>query len=365
MDEAILASHGSYSDRNEFVSEAIWDRLNEDAAAGSPRKPTSTERPTEPSEIRNRPVVAVPPPVSASSPGNDSSPVIAAKLSNEHRQDESKITIEDFLSLTAIPAVQSRGLTLPMGRSSGINFGLHNRDMPTLWIAAHLIKAVCDNGAPIPWATFTSGLRLSAQAVADELRTLDAIRAGPVKAAIGFPRGGDKARISEDRFISTALGVPTRDGAAGPAFLLGLVAADDPHATRPAVAPTPEALSLISTLAENGLRLELPQPPAAALHWLDHIASVNTDEYEAWLAVLKVIGDKPSRTDLIAAFPQWTGSTADTNCMGYVSRSREWGLVHAELRDGRYQLTGLGEQIINDYARRRSSGPVHVPGGLR
>ncbi len=364
MDEAILASHGAYSDRNEFVSEAIWDRLNEDAAAGSPRKPKSTERPTEPSEIRNWSVDPVPP-VSASSPGNDSSPVIAAKLSNEHLQDEPKITIEDFLSLTAIPAVRSRGLTLPMGRPSGINFGLHNRDMPTLWIAAHLIKAVCDNGAPVPWATFTSGLRLSAQAVADELRTLDAIRAGPVKVAIGFPRGGDKARISEDRFISTALGVPTREGAAGPAFLLGLVAADNPHATRPAVAPTPEALSLISTLAESGLGLALPQPPAAALHWLNHIASVNTQEYEAWLAVLRVIGDKPSRTDLIAAFPQWTGSTADTNCMGYVSRSREWGLVHAELRDGRYQLTGFGEQIINDYARRRSSGPIHSQGGIR
>ena len=36
---------------------------------------------------------------------------------------------------------------------------------------------------------------------------------------------------------------------------------------------------------------------------------------------------------------------AETNCTGYVSRSREWGLVEPELVDGRYRLTQLGSTV--------------------
>lgn len=72
------------------------------------------------------------------------------------------------------------------------------------------------------------------------------------------------------------------------------------------------------------------------------------EEHSTWLAVLLALREKPTRSDLVDLFPQWPGTQADTNCMGYISRGREWGLVGADLVEGRYELTELGHVVVKE-----------------
>lgn len=342
MDEAIVTSRGGYSDRNDFVAEAIWDRLNEDATVDTQVKPSVRS-------VRSKSATALPRPESQSaSAGTATSKVPNAPVEIDDEGGIPRSVAEGYLPLAEAVTGRGQTPTVPLTPANGVNFGLHNRDLPSLWVTTFLANEVRRMRTPVAWSSFTTSVRIQGQAVGEGLRSLDALLRMPVKVAVGFPKGGDKARASEDRFISTALGTPTREGTAGPGFLLGLIAADDPVATRPLLAPTPAALDLLAGLAEDGFGLRLPQPVAATRRWLAHIEAVNVAEHKAWMEILHAVADKPSRTELIGRFPVWTGSQADTNCMGFISRSREWGLVEPDLPDGRYRLTDLGEQIASD-----------------
>lgn len=59
-------------------------------------------------------------------------------------------------------------------------------------------------------------------------------------------------------------------------------------------------------------------------------------EQQAWAKILRELGTGPTRAELVSRFP---GSKDETNCMGFVSRSREWGLLEPRLVNGRYLLT--------------------------
>ena len=125
------------------------------------------------------------------------------------------------------------------------------------------------------------------------------------------------------------------------------MAADDPSAARPAIAPTEGALHLLDDLLARGLSATLPHPEAVTRRWLDHVAANAPEEHSAWMSVLAALRGRPTRTELVSMFPEWEGSRADTNCTGYVSRGREWGLVAPELSNGHYDLTALGEHVLN------------------
>ena len=349
MDEHIVASQGMYLDRNDFVGEAIWDRLNEDAVAsdGAP----SALRPTTRTSSDGRTVTeaAKPSPVPTGSVADQiTTSTLPAAV------DQSVSVKDNALLDTLRTAAEQAESTPTLDRRPmpGINFGLHNRDLPTLWVTAELAAQVREEGQPVPWVTFVQRLRSAAQRAGEDLRHLDRLSGTGVKVAIGFPKPGDKARNSEDRLVSTALGGPTRAGVTGPAFLLGLVAADDPTAPRPAVAPTPEALRLLSDLLARGLVTALPHPDDVTIRWMEHVAACAPEEHAAWMAVLTAVRGNPSRLELVSMFPEWEGSRADTNCTGYVSRGREWGLVTPELFDGRYSLTTLGEHILHGRAAK-------------
>jgi len=57
------------------------------------------------------------------------------------------------------------------------------------------------------------------------------------------------------------------------------------------------------------------------------------------------------------AVPRVAHTTAETNCMGFVSRSREWGLVLPRLLDGRYLLTTLGVALVEQAEARVPARP--------
>jgi len=294
MDGLILASGGRYFDREEFIAEAILDRLAEEGAAPAPAAPPVT--------------------------------VPAQELEETFR----------------IGGTWSATAQAPARVQAGHNFGLHNRDLPTLWAVGNLVK---HSGKPVDWATFTSQLRPTAQAVGAWLRKIDAAEAPPVKASTGFPRGGSKSKSSEDRFLATALGQIRAGEMQGPAFLMSLLAHEP--TTEGSVTATDAAVILLQDLATAGLSFRLPQPVETTRTWLGHLHKFAPDEHKAWLEVLTAVAKEPTRAELVAEFPQWSGSVADTNCMGYISRSREWGLIEAQLHDNRYRLTDLGHEMIN------------------
>jgi hypothetical protein len=307
MDQAILQSRGAYLDRNEYVAEAIRDRLTEEEGLA----------PAEPAPAMERSVLQVQGPLAT--------PRVAASAPEWGRWRG-----------TSIPTSSAR----PVG---GVNFGLHNRDYPTLWALNELAARVAELGAPVKWRELTARLRKQAQATGAWLRARDAEQPSMLKIATGFPKTGEKARASEDRFLTASVGTVNRNGVDGPFFLLGL-ASLTPDGER--VLPTSEGLDVLGALIDAGLRDSLPQSPAAFRVWWRHIASLASEEHECWVRLLKAIAQQPNRAELLVEFPEWTGSRAETNCMGLVSRSREWSLVTNELADGRYQLTDLGHQVV-------------------
>lgn len=331
MDERIVASRGTYLDRNEFVAEAVWDRINEDAARDGSTAVVMTGSFSHATDIE---------PVSDVDVG--------AETSTSKANEPIGLATSDFqpLPLHQIAERRAKVPTLPRQAVGGTIFGLHNRDLPTLWIVTHLARMTAEDGGPIPWNGFVNRLRGVGQEAGLFLRAADSQPGVTVKASVGFPKPGDKARASEDRLVTTALGAPSRSGLTGPGLLLGLVGTDDPTEARPAVAVTTEALDLIADLADAGFGLTLPQPEAATRRWLDYVATYAPEEHGTWLRVLRIVSKEPTRPELVARFPEWTGSTADTNTTGYVSRGREWGLVAPELSEGRYRLTPLGERVV-------------------
>jgi signal transduction histidine kinase len=237
---------------------------------------------------------------------------------------------------------------LPDRQGRGSNFGLHNRDLPTLWALDQLASRVAHLGEPVQWKDFNHSLRARAQIAGEWLRARDRARPHTLRAATGFPKPGPKASLSEDRFImaNVAHRASSREG---PFQVLGL--ASFVGAER--IAPTEQGLRLLGRLLDAGLSNELPHGPEVLWPWWSYLEEAAPAERRAWAGVLRELRTGPTRVELISRFPEWPGTTAETNCMGFVSRSREWGLVQPRLLDGRYLLTALGVALIEQEEARR------------
>lgn len=304
MDHAILGSGGAYQDRSEFVTEAIRDRLTEEAAAtGGKSEPTADSISTnEPDDMEQAP------------PGIDGS--------------------EDALRLGA----WSPAGTYTVAARSGdeVSFGLHNRDLPTLW-ALDRLASMCANG-PVRWDEYIIRIRAESALTGEQLRLQDLARANRIKAGLGFPKPGPRVDQSIDRFVAAMVGsLKRRDG---PLFGLGLVGS--PEHERHQLAPTIAGLETLRALIDDGLGSTLPHPALALERWWGYLGNWAPSEHAAWTKVLTVVREEPTREELVARFPEWPRTTADTNTTGFISRSREWGLVEPELQERRYQLTELG-----------------------
>jgi hypothetical protein len=175
------------------------------------------------------------------------------------------------------------------------------------------------------------------------LRRAEAPKSSGTRASVGFPKLENGLSKSFDRFVSAFVG----NGIDGPLVMLGLAA--PVRDLDRAMLPTDAGVSVLRSMISAGVDGRLPHPARAAELWWAHVGRNCPDEYSAWRRMLVAAGRRPSRQGLVASFPEWAGSLADTNVMGLVSRSREWGLLEPELVDRRYYLTLLGSRAREDF----------------
>lgn len=308
MDRAILAAAGAYQDRNEFVAEAIRDRLVEEASLRDTRS-----RPASDEKAPRRPTLEA---------------VIQGE-SLEGSVDLGSWRDRSPASLPALPTTE-------------VNFGLHNRDFPTLWALDTLAVLSADEGAPVAWDRFLDRVRNEGALLGERLRMRDLAKPTALRVGVGFPKPGPKIAASIDRFVASNVGSGRR--ADGPFFVLALAAFADHEHER--LAPTDAGLRVLSDMIQRGLGPDLPQPPGAFECWWRYTSELAPAEHAAWLKVLQVIEGEPTREALTHQFPEWRGHTATTNTVGFISRSREWGLTEPEMIEGRYRLTDLGRTVV-------------------
>jgi hypothetical protein len=331
MDKRVLASGGVYSDRNEFVTEAIRDRLAEDAALEDEQKAAPPARHRKPTGRQSAEQVVgyVAPELARAA-----EPMVAPAIPAARRARGDQLYLGDWQ--------RGSSCTVPTQRSDRVSFGLHNRDFPTLWALNRL--ATMTGRDAVEWGQFLEFVREEGAGVGERLRLhdLEAGRAIPI--GIGFPKPGPKRDASIERFVNAMLGTARR--ADGPLFDLALIgfAGDD----RDKVAPTDAGLAALGDMVDAGLGTDLPQPTTAFERWWQHLSEWVPTERAAWHKVLRVAAEANDRDELLAAFPEWRGHTATTNTVGFIGRSREWGLMQPELHDGRYLLTELGQTVARE-----------------
>jgi len=311
MDAAILRSDGAYFDRAEFVNEALIDRLAEEG--------NGAVQPTPPPQTRPAELVAVP------------------KLSVAFVPD-----LPETVGLFADWASRARVPTLPVTAGPEANFGLHNRDYPTIWACNLLGRLTVEAGASIRWETFSQQLLKEGWGIGRRLAADDAESGRPVKAGVGFPTNTAKKDAAERRFLAHSFGLPTSRGNPGPVFVFRWVGIERDQG-EPYIALTDAGLAFLRGLAKTG-DLGPPFGEAAWRIFADHLSEHARSELNAWLSVLELLREQPNRTELVERCSSWwQGTQAATNAMSYVSRGREWGLVEPKLRpDNRYALTERG-----------------------
>jgi len=322
MDETILASGGAYNGRDDFIREAITDRIAEERlrpAAGGPAAVILRQASAKSNE----------PPTSGGNGTVRSQPAMISGL---------------------ITRFGDHVPTLPPHTVGGILYGIHNRDYPTLWAAHSLANMAISRGGPVPWSEFVSNVVEAAWKIGGQLAKADNERAADeMKASVGFPVNIEKRQSSEARFVEHMLGNVDRGaGPTGPLFAMQLLGAVC-EGTDFSVGLTERGKGLLEALAALGLAARPPHSHHAWRVFREHHCSTLPADHAAWLAVLRVLAERPTREDLVRRFAEkWSGAAAATNVAGYVSRAREWGLVEPKLSDGRYVLTELGRNGLEE-----------------
>jgi Arc/MetJ-type ribon-helix-helix transcriptional regulator len=308
MDAVILAAGGAYADRSEFIAEALRDRIEAEEERVLLRK----------------------------------TPHATPSLTTAESEPSSAVEGEAVIFADWAGADPPN---LPRAAGPDVNFGLHNRDYPTLWAADWLGRLTVRAEGPISWRRFLNEISPRAWEQGRVLAAIDLDRPPGNKLAAGFPTNLKKRESAESRFRSHVVGVASERGNQGPLFVFGLVGldgADDDALT----ALSPDGLALIERLAAAGIADGPPFAPNAWIAFAAHLESHAAKELETWLKVLAIVAEEPDRTTLIERCDWWSGTTADTNAMSYVARGREWGLVEPRLINGRYRLTDLGRHQL-------------------
>lgn len=293
MDTAILGSEGSFVDRTDFIAEALTNLL---------------------SELRHE------------SPAPSSSDSYYQNGTNATTTED--VSFGDWLDRNPV--------TMPASDGPETNFGMHNRDWPTLWAIDWLGRLATDAGEPVSWDALVAAIVPRAWREAQRLRARS--DGFGIKAEAGFPTQMKRRESGERRFLAHSVGTLNCDG---PAFVFRLIGLDQGR-----VAPSPAALDLLTQLRSAGVETAPPFSPVAWQAFKSHLNKHARPEIEMWTRVLEVIAGRPNRTELGLRCPWWEGGSTETNANSYVARGREWGLVEPRLIEGRYQLTELGEETV-------------------
>lgn len=319
VDELVESGGGGYGDRTEFMVDAIRERLLEVEYAGAAVGSTS-QRVAEPLEFD-------------AEPGVDSGP------SAETGETAISGAVPDCL-------LELRDDT-PQG---GPLFGMHNRDFPSIWALAVLAQVAAADHVPL------SEFMSTAAAEAWEFgRTLVKLEDQGVQGLTGlFPTNRDKPEASERGFLNFAIGECRQSSSGwitrGPLFQWGVAGVIEREGI-PHVAVTPVGAGLLEQMF--GLTAEAPHGPEFALGFVRFLKESAADDWWGFERLLTAVESGAStRDEVIRHFHEspfeWTANEVSTNAAGYVARAREWGFVEPKQQGGRYVLTDLGREQIED-----------------
>lgn len=296
--DAFIEKSGAYADRNEFLADAIQGHLAElqggtEALTAAPRERSASPEPS-PVTVGLGILTPLPP---------------------------------------EVPTVEGDGFT-----SAEPTWGMHNRDFPTLWAAAHLGAATAEAGRPLSFTDWSKDVIAAAWQLA---HVLD----GSQFDTSGFPSNDSKREASEGRFMRFFVGA---DGGTGPLFDLGLAGSRDGK-----VAVTADGLSLLRDLEGFGCDPNQEVHVAWSQSFLTHLARHAPADLRFMRLVLDLIlAGNSSRTELVEAAggqrPDWSDAVLATNVAGYVARAREWGLMAKKQAQGRYVVYDDAMELVDE-----------------
>jgi hypothetical protein len=320
MDTIIINSRGAYADRSEFLAEALRDRIEAEEQRLADEVGKGDDSPG---------VIAAPTAIDASGvdlPGASGEFDATSTLSPD-------IDFCDWL--------EGETPMLPLAPGPATNFGLHNRDWPTLLAADWLGRLTSKSGKPLEWSHFTRAVTDWAWEYAAKLQREDLDRPRGAKVAAGFPTNHKKPEATEMRFREHFLGISNKRGNHGPLFVFRLIGVDDRS-----VALSKPGIDLLEALHAAGAASGPPFSVTAWRAFVKHLREHSPQELENWLRVLAIVAERPNRETLVNRCDWWKGGAADTNSMSLIARGREWGLVELILDKGHYQLTNAGAKAL-------------------
>lgn len=339
MDALILEESGGLRSRAEFIREAVENLVLELSYPEAPSEPT----PSLPSPTRQAAT-------SPREPLEKSSGVSPVRIRSAASKDGDQWNVlrDQLIEVSTLGALSPVAFSSTSGMvvEDRPLFGLHNRDFASLWAAHHLGGMTADSLVPIE--TYYRSVVDAAWKFGEKLTMLTGGSRSAVTAL--FPTNVEKREAAEEAFRSFALGTANRvDGvvrASGPLFQWALCGIEY-SADQLMVGLTPEGHELLQDLAE--LALTLPQPPGLATRFLRHLARFAPGDWWGFRLILEAARDGISRSDLVGLFaeaePNWTVNECATNTAGYVSRTREWGLLEMKQVARQYRLTEFGAQF--------------------
>lgn len=374
MDEAIVAGRAGFETRAELMQEAVENLLNELDYPEAPAEVRATGAAHEVDLLGGVAYDSVAP-VGASRPRSidgvrDERPPLAPPLG----EDVERHLLEQVVA--TLPAWERKELTLGDLAGTALHLparkpaivvngaaqtddepllGLHSRDYPSIWALQRLARYTADG--LIPFDKYREEVLRAAWYYGGELKSLERFDGTLRKLTVLFPSNIAKQPSAARGFQAFAIGSVTRakgSGAligSGPLFAWRAIQVED--APGLAVGELPVGLTesgwrLISEL--EGLSLDLPHPPKLTELFLTFLSEHAPADRWGFDYLLRGVAERPSRDDLVerfkAASTNWSAAEASSIAQGYISRSREWGLVEPRLVDGRYWLTAGGRELL-------------------
>jgi len=320
MDTALAAGAGGYTTREEFIGDAVRDRLLE--LEYDPAPPGPGEQPVTP----------------LTGPGEE---VADARSNGAPRFDLDQTVLrasQPGFVLDGEAAVQDAAL-----------LGLHNRDYASLWALSQLADMLAES--PLPVAATLGEVTERAWEFSARVRPLDA--GADLKLTSLFPTNRAKVQAASGQFRAFAIGtVRESEGGLhgdGPLFVWRALQARR-GAENVEIGMTRPGWDLLA--AVDGISLRLPHSPDVARRYFDYLREHAPADLAGLVIALCGAGKRMTRAELIAAYQgqysSWTEAQSSTNAAGYIARGREWGLVEPKLIERRYRLTHEGERMAGE-----------------
>ena len=326
MDGVILQGLGGYATRNEFIVDAIQERVLELTVPDVEDANWPLETPS-------------------TGPEGPLTPDRAAHTGRGGAID---------LSMTAlarpIPGLTHEGSRAFAQPEGSILFGLHNRDFPSLWALSRLADITASG--PIPFEDYIAGVCEEAWQFGELLLRIEQELGG--KRTALFPTNREKKKAAEAGFRTFAIGDYRRTSGglrtSGPLFewhAATLLPGDGPALL---ISATSAGRSLLEAVA--GATVAEPHAPAASRAFFNYIARYARADWSGFLEILDAVGPSGAAREAVlrhvaGVWPSWTDNEVSTNAAGYMARAREWGLVEPKQSRGRYHLTPLGLEHVN------------------